>query len=214
MARMAYWLTPGILGGLAVPALAVPGSQSAEELLSRLEARAAQLRDYQVNAQTAFQGRTIRLKIYFKQPDLVRIDTAVGQVTVQPNGEIRGRLGKGPLGKESEKIDRSDHRLRDAEGTPFWEMYFGATLSRIRAQMQAGATVTAAARQGEPMLEVRSGPTVWTYVIDPDTVFFREIDRSDDGKQVGATRYSSFQPNLGLETSVFQFQPQSSQNQK
>jgi hypothetical protein len=205
MKPITYWLSIWIFGGLAPLLWAAPARQSAEELLSQLEARAAQLRDYRVNAQTRFRGQTIHLKVYFKQPNLVRIDAPLGQVTVQPDGEIRGRAGKGPLGKDSDTIDRKDRRLRDAEGTPFWEMYFGATLARIRAQIRAGASATATVKQDAPTLEVRSGPTVWTYVVDPDTLFFREIDRAENGRSVHTVRYSSFQPNVGLEARFFQF---------
>ena len=62
MQPMTYWLALWIFGGLAVPALAAPAAPNAEELLSRLEARAGQLLDYQVNAATGFWGRAIRLK--------------------------------------------------------------------------------------------------------------------------------------------------------
>jgi hypothetical protein len=205
MRPITYWLSIWIFGIGAASIGAAPAPQSADELLSRLEARAAQLLDYQVKAETSRRGQTIHLKLYFKQPNLVRIDTSLGQVAVQPDGEIRGRLGKGPLGKDSEKIDRNDPRLRDAQGTPFYEMYFGATLARIRAQIKAGASATAAMKPAAPTLEVRSGATVWTYVVDPDTLFFREIDCTQNGRQVDAIRYSSFQPNLGLETRLFQF---------
>jgi hypothetical protein len=210
MRPITYWLSIWIfgIGAASIGAASIgaaPAPQSADELLSRLEARAAQLLDYQVKAETSRRGQTIHLKLYFKQPNLVRIDTSLGQVAVQPDGEIRGRLGKGPLGKDSEKIDRNDPRLRDAQGTPFYEMYFGATLARIRAQIKAGASATAAMKPAAPTLEVRSGATVWTYVVDPDTLFFREIDCIQNGRQVDAIRYSSFQPNLGLETRLFQF---------
>jgi hypothetical protein len=195
MKPITYWLSIWIFGMGAASVWAAPPPQSADELLSRLEARAAQLQDYQVRGETTHRGQKVHLKV----------DTSLGQVTVQPNGEIRGRLGKGPLGKDSEKIDRDDPRLRSAAGTPFYEMYFGATLARIRAQIKAGASATAAMKPDAPTLEVRSGATVWTYVVDPDTLFFREIDCIKNGKQVDAIQYSSFQPNLGLETRFFQF---------
>jgi hypothetical protein len=205
MKPITYWLAIWIFGIGAASVWAAPAPQNADELLSRLEVRAAQLRDYQVRAETSRRGQTIHLKLYFKQPNLVRIDTSLGQVAVQPDGEIRGRLGKGPLGKDSEKIDRDDRRLRDAAGTPFYEMYFGATLARIRAQIKAGASATATMKADAPTLEVRSGATVWTYVVDPDTLFFREIDCFENGRQLDTIRYSSFRPNLGLETRFFQF---------
>ena len=205
MKPITYWLSIWIFGGLAPLLWAGPAPQNADELLSQLEARAAQLRDYRVNVRTRFHGQMIHVKFYFKQPDLVRIDAPLGQVTVQPDGEIRGRAGKGPLGKDADTMDRNDRRLRDAEGTPFWQTYFGATLAHIRAQIRAGASARATVREDAPTLEVRSGPTVWTYVVDPDTLFFREIDRSESGKQVDSVRYSSFQPNVGLETRFFQF---------
>jgi hypothetical protein len=205
MKPMLYWLSVWIFGGLAAPLWAGPSPLNAEELLSQLEARAAQLRDYRVNVQTRFRGQMIHVKYYFKQPNLVRVDAPLGQVTVQPDGEIRGRAGKGLLGKDAETIDRSDHRLRDAEGTPFWDTYFSAALARIRAQVRSGASATVTVKQDAPTLEVRSGPAVWTYTVDPDTLFFREIDRAENGKQVESVRYSSFQPNVGLDTRFFQF---------
>src|SRR5260370_20818324 len=165
MKPITYWLSIWIFCGLAAPLWAAPAPRSAEGRLTRLEARAAQVQDYRVNAQTRFHGQTIHLKFCFNHPNLVRIDAPLGQVTVQPDGEIRGRAGKGPLGKDSDTMDRKDRRLRDAEGTPFWEMYFGAILARIRAQVRAGASATATVKQDAPTLEVRSGPTVWTYVV-------------------------------------------------
>jgi hypothetical protein len=200
-----YWLFIGIIGIQAASVWAVPQPSSADELPSRLEARAAQLQDYPVRAETARHGQTIHLTLYFKQPNLVRIDTDLGEVSVQPDGEIRGRLGKGPLGKRSEKIDREDPRLRDAEGTPFYETYFGAILARIRPQIKAGASAAATVNSDASQLSVRSGATIWSYAVDPDTLFFREINCTQNDKAVHTIRYCSFRPNMGLETRFFQF---------
>ncbi len=205
MKRITYWLSIWIFCGLAAPLWAAPAPQSAEELLSRLEARATQLRDYVVVGEGEAGDKQSRFKLYFKQPDLVRIDTGRGQVTVELNGEIRGRLGKGPLGKVSQKIGRNDPRLKDAEGIPFWDSSFAATLGRIQRQIKAGATAALTASPGMFNLDIRSGQTRWVYVIDPDSLFLRENSRWENGKQVEVTRYSSFQPNVGLETRFFQF---------
>src|SRR5690242_14928945 len=83
-----------------------------KELLACLENAMAGWQDYTVNASTASGDRSLRLKIVYKRPNLIRIDTPIGQASVQPNGDVKGRLGHGPLGKEAFKIDRNDKRLK------------------------------------------------------------------------------------------------------
>ena len=127
----------GIVGGLSAVAQPLPDARNAAALLSRMEARAAQLQDYTVICEGEINGKASRCKLYFKRPDLVRIDTSKGQVTVQPNGEIRGRLGHGLFGRISRGLRRDDPRLRDADGCPFWEATYAAALAQIRSQIRA-----------------------------------------------------------------------------
>ena len=54
-------------------------------------------------------------------------------------------------------------------------------------------------------LEIRSGPTQWRYVIDPETLFFREDSYSENGQLVSVTHYRDFRPNTGLDDKVFEF---------
>src|SRR5438309_521940 len=97
-----YWsLIIGIIGGLSAVTQPLPSAGNAAALLSRMEARAAQLQDYTVICEGETNGKSSRCKLYFKQPNLVRIDTSNGQVTLQPNGEVRGRLGHGLFGRIS-----------------------------------------------------------------------------------------------------------------
>jgi len=147
----------------------------------------------------------VRFKFYFKQPDLVRIDTDRGQVTVEPDGEIRGRRGKGLLGKISRRLSREDLRLKDHEGIPFCDGHYAATVARIRSQVKAGATARVSAAPDGLNLEVRSGEKIWRYRIDPETLFFRECAVSERGDPIATTRYSDFRPNVGLETGRFCF---------
>src|SRR5713226_6793662 len=93
---------------------------------------AAQLQDYTVVCDCDTNGRVSCYKLHFKQPNLVRIDTCKGQVTVQPNGEIRGRLGHGQFGRTSRRLRRDDPRLRDEEGSPFWEATDAATVTQVQ----------------------------------------------------------------------------------
>src|SRR5437899_986059 len=74
------------------------------ELLSSLDTAAANLQDYTVTGTTEANGKKHQFKLTYKRPNLVRIDTHAGQVSVQPNGEIKGRLGRGPFGKIAQKL--------------------------------------------------------------------------------------------------------------
>ena len=201
-----YWSSlVGIIGGLSAVAQPLPNTENVAALLCRMEARAAYLQDYTVIGEAESNGRTARCKLYFKQPNLVRIDTRKGQVTVQPNGEIRGRLGHGLFGRISRRLDRNDPRLRDADGTPFWDASYPATLTQIRSRIRAGACATLSETPDGFDLKIRSDPTVWEYVIDSETLFFRETSRSEGGRQVEDTHYSDFRCNVGLEPCVFEF---------
>jgi hypothetical protein len=195
----------GIIGGLAAVAQPLPNAANMAAVLSRMEVRAAQLQDYTVACEDEANGKTTRYKLYFKQPNLVRIDSRQGQVTVQPNGEIRGRLGRGLFGRISRRLRRDDSRLRDAGGSPFWDSSYTATLRQIHSQIRAGVSSTLTETPEGFDLKIRSGQTVWRYVIDPETLFFRETSRSEGGKQVGITRYYDFHSNMGLEPGVFEF---------
>ena len=140
-----HWsLVVGIMGGLSAVTQPLPNVGNAASLLSRMEARAAQLHDYTVVCEGEINSKPTRCKLYFKQPNLVRIDTSKGQVTVQPNGEIRGRLGHGLFGRISRRLRRDDPRLRDADGCPFWEASYAATLAQIRSQIRESAAATVA----------------------------------------------------------------------
>src|SRR5689334_772914 len=83
--------------GRQQPAAKQPSNVS--ELLASLDRAAAGLQDYTVNGVTAADGKAQKFKVTFKRPNLVRVDTGSGQVAVQPNGEIKGRLGHGPLAR-------------------------------------------------------------------------------------------------------------------
>jgi hypothetical protein len=170
-----------------------------------MEARAAQLQDYTVLCEGETNGKASRCKLYFKQPNLVRIDTKSGQVTVQPNGEIRGRLGHGLFGRISRGLRRDDPRLRDADGCPFWEATYAAALAQIRSRIQAGVAATVTKTPDGFDLKVCSGQTVWRYAIDAETLFFREVSRCDGGRQVECDRYLDFRCNVGLDVRVFVF---------
>jgi|SRR5579871_2199351 len=178
---------------------------SVKELLACLESATASLQDYTVNATTAFGGRSLRLNITYKRPDLIRIDTPIGQASVQPNGDIMGRLGHGPLGKMAFKIDRNDKRLRDAEGIPFYRLDFPSMLARVREQIKDGAAATMTADAGAYRLEIRSGDTTWDYAFAPNDFSLQENSRWVKGKQAQITRYKDFQPNTGIKSEYFRF---------
>jgi outer membrane lipoprotein-sorting protein len=199
------FLLIGMLPGLPVRGQPMQKSEDVHALLSQMEAMAIQLRDYTVVGVDDHQGKQIRWKLYFKQPDLVRIDSPSGQVTVQPNGEIRGRLGHGLFGHISRRLDRNDRRLRDSSGQPFWENDYSDELRCIRSLINAGAAATLTTTLEGYDLEIRSGPTQWRYVIDPETLFFRESSRAEYGQVVSVTHYSDFRPNTGLDDKVFEF---------
>jgi len=205
MRRYVTYLLILIAAGL--PALAQPARkpETAAALLAEMQARAARMRDYTVDGESERDGKTSHFKLYFKQPDLVRVDTSRGQVTVEPTGEIRGRLGKGPLGDVSRKVARDDRRLRDKDGVPFWETHYAATVAGIESRIKAGATATVAMAGDAYNLNVRSGRMEWRYVIDPGTLFFRETSTLDGGRQVEVTHYSDFHPNVGLDAHRFEF---------
>jgi hypothetical protein len=197
-----------LIGGcllLSGAARAAQEAKNAEELVARMEAMAGGLQDYQVTGEGESRGKHTKFTLYFKKPDLVRIDTDDGQVAVQPNGDIRGRLGRGPFGSISRKVDRSDKRLRDSEGIAFWESHYPAMVARIRAQLKAGAAASMSADGGAYNLEIRSGETTWKYVVDKNTLFPKENSRWVNGRQEEITRYSGFRANTGMKTGHFKF---------
>src|SRR5579884_239543 len=182
-----------------------PKPANVKELLARLQSATASLQDYTVNATTTFGGRSLRLKIVYKRPNLVRIDTPIGQASVQPNGDIKGRLGHGPLGKRAFKIDRNEKRLRDAEGIPFYQIDFPSMLARVQEQIKEGAAATMTADANAYRLEIHSGDTTWEYAFAPNDFSLLENSRWVKGKQAQITRYSDFQPNTGIQTDYFRF---------
>jgi outer membrane lipoprotein-sorting protein len=175
------------------------------ELMASLGRAVAELKDYTVTGVTEKAGKSEQFKLTFKQPNLIRIDTPGGQVAVQPNGEIKGRMGHGAFGHISRKLKRSDRRLLDSEGIPFFESDFGSMVARMQAQIKAGATASLTTQPDTYILEIRSGKTSWRYTVDHSSFIIRENSRTVDGKQVEITRYSDFHPNGGVKEDLFRF---------
>jgi|SRR5579872_1127374 len=141
----------------------------------------------------------------YKRPNFVRIDTRGGQVAVQPNGEIKGRLGHGPFGHIAQKLGRDDKRLKDAEGIPFYASDFVSMLARAHAQIRGGAVATMKAETASYYLEIRSGDTLWKYTLDRSDFSLQESSRWVKGKQVEVTRYTAFHANSGITVDQFKF---------
>lgn len=184
---------------------AVRKPRTVVELLKSERSAISTWRDYVVTGATEADGKTQRFRLAFKQPHFVRIDTRDGQVSVQPDGSIRGRLGHGLFGSISRRLDRTDRRLRDSEGIPCYESDFASILDRIDAQIKAGAAAAVTAEQSDYMLAVSAGNTTWKY-------WFRQLDGSvrANGRWVGGaqaelTRYTGFRANTGLKLDDFRF---------
>lgn len=189
----------------AAACAAAPEAKTPAQLLAQMAAMAATLNDYEVSGVGESDGKRDVFKVYFLKPQLVRLDSERGQVSVQPNGTIRGRLGKGPFGMISQGIGRDDQKLKDAEGVPFWDSHYAATVTRIQERLKEGAKATLTSDSDAYRLEVRSGTTTWKYVIDRKTLFFRENTRSAGDRTVETTRYSDFRSNTGLKPAFFKF---------
>src|SRR5262249_60291133 len=101
--------------------------------------------------------------------------------------------------------ERACPLTRDHQSIASREAHFPATVTRSRGQIKAGAQDTMTHGPEVYTLEVRSGDTTWKYVIDKNTLFFRENSRSVSGKQVEVTRYSGFRPNTGMSVAFFKF---------
>jgi outer membrane lipoprotein-sorting protein len=176
-----------------------------QDLLSRWDQTFAALQDYQVTETTETNNKRQQARFFFKRPDLVRIDTREGQVAVQPNGSIRGRLGHGLFGWISVGLSRADKRLQDTEGVPFYQSHFQAVVARIRQQLQQGATATMDRGEGSYTLDIRAARTLWTYTLDRNTFLPVQSSRWIGGKQMEKTLYSAWHVNSGLKTSYFEF---------
>ncbi len=179
--------------------------KNVDQLLSSLDRVESQWQDYQVSGNTEAAGKQQPFKVYFKKPNLVRIDSKDGQVSVQPNGDIRGRLGHGIFGKISRKLDRNDKRLQDDEGIPFYQSDFPDMVARIRDQVKKGAAATMSDEHDTFGLEIHAGDTVWKYTFDKSHLTFQENSRWVKGKQIECTHYTDFRANSGLKTDLFKF---------
>jgi hypothetical protein len=102
-------------------------------------------------------------------------------------------------------MGRNDSRLVTAQGFPFWETNFAATIARIRSQIGTSTASTLTVTPGVLKLEVRCDQCLWSYLIDPETLFFEEIARSEPGRPTATVRYQAFRPNIPLDTHFFQF---------
>lgn len=187
------------------PATAAPNPTSVQELLTCLEGAAAKLQDYTVSGTTESDGKKQQFKIAYRRPGLVRIDTHAGQVSVQPGGDIKGRLGHGPFGKIAQSLARRDKRLRDSECIPFYESDFVSRLARVQAQIKEGAAAVMRPDTNAYILEVHSGDTAWKYRLDKANFSLQESSRWVNDKQVEITRYADFHANTGIKPDYFKF---------
>lgn len=197
------WPVVGQDAGTSKPAALKPSN--VQELLACLDRAAANLQDYTVSGTTEADGKKQTFKMAYKRPNLVRIDTRAGQVSVQPNGDIKGRLGRGPFGNVTQTLSRRDKRLKDAEGIPFYESDFVSLLARVQAQIKGGAAAAMQAETTAYILEIRSGDTVWKYRLGSSDFSLQESSRWVNGKQVEIARYTDFHANTGIKTDYFKF---------
>ncbi len=193
-----------LVQGTAGPAQAAR-SRNVHELLKGLDRAAARLQDYEVKGVTDTNGKRRRFTKYYKRPNLVRIDTRRGQVSVQPNGDIRGRLGHGLFGGISQKLNRNDRRLKDDEGIAFYNANFPALVVRIERQIRSGAAAAMVTGAGQYYLTIRSGNTIWRYTFDRSSLMLLRSRRWVNGKPVDLTHYSVTRANIGLRTGLFHF---------
>jgi outer membrane lipoprotein-sorting protein len=189
----------------AASAQAPDRPHDAASLLACIDRAMAAWQDYRVNGESEAKGKRERFKVYFKCPNLVRVDAHDGQVAVQPDGTIRGRLGHGLFGGISRGLSRTDKRLQDDEGTPFYESHFPALIARIRQQVKQGMAAVMDDQPAGYGLEIRSDKTTWKYRFDKSTYAVIDASRWVDGRQIAATHYTDFKANTGLTTRFFKF---------
>ena len=176
-----------------------------ESLLAEVDHAMACLLDYRVKGDVETKGKHDRFTVYFKAPNLVRIDAHDGQVAVQPDGSIRGRLGHGLFGRISRAISRDDKRLKDDEGIPFYDSHFPAVIARLWHKVKEGAPATMHEEATCYQLEVREDKTVWKYAFDKTTLCLTEDSKWVDSRQVETAHYTNFKANTGLSSGLFKF---------
>jgi hypothetical protein len=176
-----------------------------ESLLVAIEHAISGWQDYQVKGDNELKGKHHLFKVAYKCPNFVRVDATEGQVSVQPDGSIRGRLGGGIFGRISRGIRRNDKRLQDEEGVPFYDDHFPALIVRIRQRITQGARATMEEDLAGYELEVHSSGTTWKYTFDKVTLFLCEDRRWVNGKEVEITHYTDFKTNTGLTINFFKF---------
>lgn len=177
----------------------------AEAVLTEIEHKVAGWEDYRVRGDNVVKGKHSRYTVYFKMPDLVRVDCREGQVTLQADGTVRGRLGHGLFGAISRGISRNDKRLKDDEGNAFYENHLPAVIARIRKRVRDGARLEAQDCNETYRLSVVTSAVTWSYEFDKKTGELITDSRTVDGTEVESTHYTDYKINTHLAAGLFRF---------
>jgi hypothetical protein len=193
-------------------------AEAPRAVLARLETAYAAFQDYRCRI-VAFSregSRTDRreLRFSFRKPGLARVRVLRGsgrgsEVALGRGGKLRGRRG-GLLSPFVVGLKRTDSRVRNLRGVPFWEADWGVFLGRIREALADPAASASTRAPAEGSLELtiefrQPGPPVrHVYQVDTARWLITEADVYEGNELVDQVRYEECQLHPGLSERDFE----------
>jgi len=210
-------LFAAVFGGLTL--VPIPGrgqGPTAEQVLSRLEARVDGIKEYEClmegDMRKGGNSKMGTYHIWFRPPELMRIRVEKGahrgsEIVLTESGKVRAR-GGGVLKVFTTTMSRNDKRLRDPCGRYAWDASFPRLYRRLKERVAAAERVevsplgkdayriTVAARDaGQPVRER------WTVRLTGCPVERVEVDEGNQA--IERTSFREFRENPSLPVDLF-----------
>src|SRR5262249_34982205 len=151
-----------LLASCGLAAAAEPGPErppTAQEVISRLEARFSKVADYECTMESDIrrgkEASAGTYRIWFRKPELFRLKVERGrhtgsQIALNRAGKVRARPGGLLRNLVAKTMSREDRRLRSPRGGYPWEASYASLIPQLKRQIELAKRVEVRAVPAAP----------------------------------------------------------------
>jgi outer membrane lipoprotein-sorting protein len=193
---------------------------AARDVVSRLEARFAEVTDYEcVMDSEEYRAKKSDIgsyRIWFKKPELFRLKVEKGhhvgsEIALTKQGNVRARPGGFLKKLVSKAMSRDDKQLRSLRGGYPWDANFGSLIAALKRHVQQAERAEVRAAAGPPQVldlqvEYRDpslGPVREVWSVDATSWLITGSDTYEGPTLAERVRFRGYRDNLGIPESFF-----------